>query len=339
MKAPSLSSSLRFLALGTVCLSTLAACGMPVSAPPIGGGMPTPAPTMMPTPMPTGMPSAEPTAMPTAMPTGMPTAEPTAMPSMSPTPMPTAMPSMTPGPRQVFALQNNNVIQRFSSNTPGTQDSTLTVTGLTDNDVLVGIDFRPANGQLFGLGSGSRIYSIDTTTGAATAIGNEPLDPLVNGSSIGFDFNPTVDRIRVHTNLRQNLRVDPNTGMIAMVDGELTYSESDSNAGGTPNLVAAAYTNNMASATTTQLFALDASRDTLVSLDANAGVITTVGNLGINIEDAAGFDITSDGMAYVAVKEASKTGSSFYQINLSNGMVTLVADIASAEPVIGLAIN
>lgn len=57
----------------------------------------------------------------------------------------------------------------FNTATPGTILSDVPITGLIGGDVIVGIDFRPATGQLYGLGSvGGRLYTITPTTGAAT---------------------------------------------------------------------------------------------------------------------------------------------------------------------------
>jgi hypothetical protein len=93
----------------------------------------------------------------------------------------------------------------------------VTVTGIVPNDVLVGIDWRPQTGQLFGFGAddgaeNGTLYRLDPQTGAATAIGTPGQVQFVQddgvtvvdipaiGVGYGFDFNPTVDRVRVVTN-------------------------------------------------------------------------------------------------------------------------------------------
>jgi len=40
------------------------------------------------------------------------------------------------------------------------------------------------------------VYVLDVATGAATAVGTG-IDPVIDGQVVGFDFNPTVDRIRL----------------------------------------------------------------------------------------------------------------------------------------------
>ena len=63
-------------------------------------------------------------------------------------------------------------------------------------ETVVGIDFRPNTGQLFGVGSTSRVYVINVVTGAATLVGAGAFTPVLSGMHFGVDFNPTADRIR-----------------------------------------------------------------------------------------------------------------------------------------------
>src|SRR3982751_5724792 len=65
----------------------------------------------------------------------------------------------------------------FDSGTPGTLLSYQRLTGLLSGSgpggvgvIEGGIDFRPANGELYGLGENRRIYSIDARTGMATLV-------------------------------------------------------------------------------------------------------------------------------------------------------------------------
>ena len=63
---------------------------------------------------------------------------------------------------------------RFSSSTPatpGTIASTITITGLQPGENVLAIDLRPATGQLYALGSTSRLYVVDVVTGVGTAVG------------------------------------------------------------------------------------------------------------------------------------------------------------------------
>lgn len=66
------------------------------------------------------------------------------------------------------------MLLRFDTATPSFLDDTKVIRGLQPGETIYGIDFRPANNQLFGLGSTSRIYTIDPATGRATAVGSGP---------------------------------------------------------------------------------------------------------------------------------------------------------------------
>ncbi len=68
---------------------------------------------------------------------------------------------------QLFGLTDNNALVDFNSNNPN-RSRMIGVTGITGT--LLGIDFRPANGLLYGLTDTNNIYTIDTTTGAATLV-------------------------------------------------------------------------------------------------------------------------------------------------------------------------
>lgn len=202
------------------------------------------------------------------------------------------------------------------------------ITGLQSGENILGIDMRPATGQLYALGSTSRLYTINMASGAATIVGGQ-FGTLLNGTSFGFDFNPTVDRIRVVSNTGQNLRLDPNTGVVSAVDGPINP--------GTPMISAAAYTNNFPGATTTTLYDIDAGTDKLyIQNPPNNGTLVEVGALGINVELNNGFDIGgTSNKAYALLRVGGST--KMYAINLTTGAATLFSEFPSN--VRGLAIG
>lgn len=151
---------------------------------------------------------------------------------------------------EFYALGDGNRLDKFSTNDRYDMLSSATITGLGDGVKILAIDFRPATGQLYGLGSNSRIYVINPATGAARPIGAAPFTPALAGTLVGFDFNPTVDRIRVVTNTGQNLRLNPETGVVAAVDGSI-------NGVANAMVTSVAYSNNVAGAATTTLYDID----------------------------------------------------------------------------------
>jgi trimeric autotransporter adhesin len=246
----------------------------------------------------------------------------------------------------IFAVNTANNLISFNQGAPNAIIQTVAITGLQAGEQIVGIDFRPRGGALIGVGSSSRVYTINPITGVATSLSATPFTPLLSGTSFGVDFNPTVDRIRVVSNSTQNLRLNPNNGAIAGADGNLAYAAGDPGAGTTPNLVASAYTSNFDGATTTNLFGIDSNRDTLVlqgspgavPVSPNTGQLTTVGSLGVNTTDQVGFDIASpSGIAFASLTPVGAASSALYTINLQTGAATLVGAIGGGAPVVGIA--
>lgn len=214
-----------------------------------------------------------------------------------------------------YAVDGLNRLMIFNPMSPGAPIM-KTLTGLQSGEMLVGIDFRPANGQLYGLSNMSRLYTINTSNGATAAVGST-LSPMISSADVGFDFNPTVDRIRVTTSSGQNLRLNPNDGTVAAVDGNLNP--------GMPDITASAYTNNFAGATTTVLYNIDSRSDKLVRQDPpNAGGLVEIGSLGWNVEGANGFDIGgTSNIGYALLRQGVMSG--VYRIDLNTGAATSVA--------------
>jgi hypothetical protein len=182
---------------------------------------------------------------------------------------------------------------------------------------ILGIDMRPATGQLFALGSTSRLYTVNTASGAATIVGAGPFTPALIGTSFGFDFNPTVDRIRVVSNTGQNLRLNPITGTVAATDMNLNP--------GMPAVDAVAYTNNFPGATTTVLYDIDdASNNLSMQNPPNNGELVAVGPLGVNIGAANGFDIGgASGNGYAIFSSGGST--KLYAVNLITGVANAIS--------------
>lgn len=229
----------------------------------------------------------------------------------------------------IFLTNTQNQLLNIDSASPGTISATVSITGLQLGENILGIDFRPANGILYGLGSSSRLYSINTQTGAASQVGASGAFAL-SGSSFGFDFNPVPDRIRVVSNTGQNLRLNPNDGTLAATDASLNP--------GTPNVSGAAYTNSFAGAATTTLYVIDSTTDQLyIQSPPNNGTLTSVGALGFDVTQSISFDIAFPGNIGYAALQVGTGNSSLYTINLSTGAATLVGGIGSGQSITGLA--
>ena len=246
-----------------------------------------------------------------------------------------------------YALTDNNNLITFDTDQPEKVRSQVAISGILGGERIVGLDFRPANGELWTLGYNDvtgqgRFYTINRMTGVATAVSAAYSMPLGNGG-VSLDFNPTVDRIRVVGTNRVNLRFNPNGGGLAFTDGQLAYASSSR----IPAIGAAAYTNSFRGATTTTLYDYNIYYN-LISTQAppNNGILNPVGNSGLVLNPA---DLTIDmdifynpsnstNYAYLVANLQGKTTDNLYSINLATGAATLVGKIGNGIAVRDLAI-
>lgn len=259
---------------------------------------------------------------------------------------------------------DGTMLSRFLSSAPGTV-ATVTIAGIDAGETLVGIDYRPATGQLFALGVNATtdtgtVYILDPQTGAASVVGTAgqvafvdaagaAVDLPAASAGFGFDFNPTVDRIRVVTGTGLNFRLNPVNG--AAVDGNLNNTATPPagiNTDGPINMLpgtstgvtAAAYTNSFGQSLTggvTTQYVLDAGSNQLfIQNPPNAGTLTagqmvTLSGTALDFVEASGFDIPAN--VKVTTSAAAATGTGFaaltvgsgtrlYSIDLSNGQAT-----------------
>lgn len=264
----------------------------------------------------------------------------------------------------LIGLSGNSLLRFNSANS--TVTTTVVITGVPAGETLVGIDFRPATGQLFGLSvndssSTGSLLILDPQLGTATPVGTAGQIALVDaagnpvdlpGTGFGFDFNPTVDRIRVVTSSGLNFRLNPNTG--AAVDGDnggaagsvAGINPDGAIKGGTTSTDATAYTNSFSQTgmpVTTQ-YTLDAASNSLfIQNPPNSGTQTaplliTLNGAALDFDAVSGFDIPDNvqvasantpasGRAFAALSVGGTT--SLYAIELSTGAATLLGAVGA----------
>lgn len=251
-------------------------------------------------------------------------------------------PAGAPRAETVYAVTADGALIRFNAGTPRQLASRQALGGLAAGETLVGIDFRVARGELYGLSSVGRLLIIDTKTAQARAVGNAP--PVVlSGTRFGFDFNPVADRVRVVSDSGQNLRLHPDTGAVAATDPALAGPA------GNPEIriAGAAYTYNKHNDKLTTNYALDIARGWLVTqgsiegrepvVSPNTGRIADVGALGTGAVDDAAFDIADIGnTALAALRQGGRTR--LYTVDLASGKATLLGSVGDGSALRGLAI-
>ncbi|MFN0132448.1 MAG: DUF4394 domain-containing protein [Phycisphaerales bacterium] len=244
----------------------------------------------------------------------------------------------------VYGVTAQQRLISFDTSTPGTIISGFAITGLASNEQISGIDLRPNDGFIYGLGSQNNLYRLNPSNGAATLV--NPLGTALNGASFGFDFNPTGPvALRIVSNTDKNYRLaNPATSGVVNTDTDLAYVAGDPNFGVNPNITHVAYSNNVPGATSTALFAIDAGLDALVRITTpNAGTLSTIGTLGMggnaNVNAIGGFDISgASGLAFAAVQNVSLSQSTLWGIDLVTGAGTSLGTIGGGETLVAMTI-
>jgi hypothetical protein len=260
----------------------------------------------------------------------------------------------------IVGILDTGALVRFTSDAPS--ETATGVVLLPAGEELVGLDFRPQTGELFGLAidaatNAGTLYRLDPFAATASLVGGIGAIAFVDGAAApvdfpspsagwGIDFNPAVDRIRVVSGFGLNFRVNPNTG--APVDGNLggvsivtgTNPDGPIN-GATTSAHETAYTNSVGQNLTggvTTVYTLDAVTDALhLQTPPNTGTQTgtlpiTLGGAPLDFTATCGFDIPSD-VATETSNVPVTTGSgyaaltvggttSLYRIDLATGVAT-----------------
>ena len=239
----------------------------------------------------------------------------------------------------IYGVTDTNSLVTWDSSDSTDILGGVAISGLMQNEQLRGIDFRPATGELFAVGSFNNLYTINTNSGQASLVGAGSFAPGASGASFGFDFNPTIDRIRYVSDANQNLVLNPNDGTATQVTS-LFYDGSDVNAGMDPNVVGSAYTNSFMGSTSTQLYGIDSALDVLVTQANSAGTLMTVGSLGVDVNDTLSFDISgATGIAYATVQSDDFSRSTFWMIDLSTGDATMLGEIGGGAVISSMAVT
>jgi hypothetical protein len=261
---------------------------------------------------------------------------------------------------EVYALTGANRLVSFSAESPGEIETNVEVSGLQAGEQLVGIDFRPRDGKLWGVGrvgTTGRMYTIDPASGAATLVAKLTLagsagatEIALAGSSFGVDFNPAADALRIVSDTGQNLRAIPSaTGPTGAprVTGDTFVDVTLNYAGATATGIAgAAYINNDTDpATGTTLFDVDTNLDDLVRQDPpNTGTLAKVADLGTPTDSLAGFDVRTLGttnIAYVATTDQRGNGTTLatlHTIDLATGATGTLGKIGGPKTPRGIAV-
>ena len=233
----------------------------------------------------------------------------------------------------ILGLTADQTLVKFNECRPSRLKEIAPVSGLQAPDkVLVGIDFRVQDGELYGLGDAGGIYTIDTDTAQAFKVGQ--LTVALQGASFGVDVNPAADALRIISDTGQNLRFPFATGA--------TQTDMSLNNAGTTALgvTGAAYTNNDVDPNTnTTLFDIDTTLEQVsIQSPPNNGSLVATGKLTVDAGSTVGFDnytqlrkgVAVGNSAFATLVVNGTTG--FYRINLLTGTAVLIDKFSRDKP-------
>ncbi len=171
-----------------------------------------------------------------------------------------------------------------------------------------------------------------TVAGETTNIGT-PFQMRL-ASAFGFDFNPTVDRIRVISDSGENLRLNQTVaaGVTPVVDSDPATPGEQRDGDIPAGFAGAAYTNNVSGATTTVLYDINYGNDSLaIQATPNTPTITPVGPLGVALSKDFGFDIApgATGTALIVGQLTGSPHSVLLAIDLATGKATNVGRVGT----------
>jgi Domain of unknown function (DUF4394) len=248
----------------------------------------------------------------------------------------------------IYALDTTNTLYKRS---PGGQtwDTLGKVTGIGAEN-LVGMDFRPADGQLYAVGDRNTIFRVRLDAISPDGVPADTISKLQTSFASIFgggwqslmDFNPVVDAIRLIGSNRSNYAVtSANGGLFNQLTRQTDMNiVSTIPIKGSPNITAGAYDNNYLGATNTTFYMIDHDNDNFAmvplaapgnpnsSSNTAGGVVSSFGAIfdpsapnaltpPINFTAVAGLDVytdqTVDSFPNFVV---ATTGSSLYCIGV-----------------------
>ncbi len=233
----------------------------------------------------------------------------------------------------------------FDSATPGSVTTVGSFSGVVAGQSLRSLDFRPATGQLYAISSNltaAQLYTVNLSTAVLTPVGAGLTLTGNTSNRVEMDFNPVADRVRIITGGGvNNFRANPDTGLLAATDTTIAFVAGDVNAATNPPVIlGAAYSNNVAGAATTTLYAWEYNTDALTTVGTlngvvspntgqlntaflPAGVLTSSPTLGMDISGATGTLFVSH--------DDPATGliMGLYTRSLSTGAETLIGNYGS----------
>ena len=210
----------------------------------------------------------------------------------------------------LIGLSTENELVNLMSGPPVRELSRVPIIGLKSEESIIAIDTRPRNKQLFGVSNFSILYQIDPLSGIVHAVSGVPLSPAINGTTVGFDFNPLDDMIRLITDEGQALRISPTTGAVVGVDALFNTNLIPINS--------IAFSSTIGT-TKSGLYDLDPKNGNLYrQSSSNGGSLVMIGSTGFLFSGEGGFEITNTNIGFTVQYGRSRFPAGFGSVGFDD---------------------
>jgi hypothetical protein len=261
----------------------------------------------------------------------------------------------------IYAVDLNNRLLLFGSESPTAIARMVGISGLPIFSRIVGIDFRPSTGELYGVGNDSRVYVLDRETGAATPVSEGRFEPNIVSffdAHFGMGFEPATERIRlISAESGANWALNPDDGT-AVRGQTVRYAAGDPNEGLRPAILGldygppAAETAGALAAARARfpceelLWAIDADRAELIgSCDPDEGDFTSLGPMPgiVSLAGCGEIKFGPEGNLFASLlryaEELDELVSSLATIDPETGSITWLGDIPDDSPIQSIAFD
>lgn len=188
----------------------------------------------------------------------------------------------------LYTIDANNNLYLWNSSIALIPLTQVRVTNLEEGEQLLSIDIRPSNNELYAIGSGNNLYTINPLTGVAALVAElQGCSILVDGGLLpvySINFDPQAGTLRIVDIASDNYKVNPDNGHCVIENNR--YFDHASGAGYCGGYIG--YTNNYPGATETQQYT--ASGWWIIVTDPNEGNCHTLGDTDL-VQLSGVFDI------------------------------------------------
>lgn len=251
----------------------------------------------------------------------------------------------------IYAVDLDGWLLAFGTESAGTVSRSEPIEGLPPSRRIVGLDYRPSDGRLYGVGNDSRVYILDPQAATATPVSDAPFSPAVNVEAdihFGMGFDPVADKIMlVSAESGLSWTIDPDDGT-AVLNGTVRYAPGDPNAGSTPRISGLSFVPQGAassmvarSATLRQCanvaYALDADLEVVIGLCSRESTeFETLFELNITILRCG--EVTFDSRGNLIAVSLSQGENRLGFVDPETGDVSWFASVPAESPIQAIAI-